>query len=169
MAMSGAMIVAMLWSARQRWGRWGATVSEEQVSRRQALKRGAFVGGALVWTVPVVQAVSMTAAHAESASAPPPRARQISGGGSSGGGSTVPPGTPGQLSFTGTAVPVTGAAVLGAGLVAAGVTATVAASRSRRLSVVTGLADGPVDSSPASAAEATPPAEAAETMGSAEN
>jgi hypothetical protein len=41
------------------------------MSRRQALKRGAVVGGALVWTVPAVQAITMSSAHAEAASAPP--------------------------------------------------------------------------------------------------
>ena len=48
-----------------------STGSSGSMSRRDVLRRGAVVGGALVWTVPVVQAVSMQAAHAESASAPP--------------------------------------------------------------------------------------------------
>jgi hypothetical protein len=59
------------------------------VSRREALKRGALAGGVLVWTVPVVQAVSLTAAHAESPSAPPV------GGGVGGGGGVGKPGAPG--------------------------------------------------------------------------
>jgi hypothetical protein len=42
------------------------------VTRRQALKRGAAVGAAAVWTVPAIQVVSLTAAHADSPSAPPP-------------------------------------------------------------------------------------------------
>jgi hypothetical protein len=35
------------------------------------LQKGALVTGAAVWTVPVVQMVSMTAAHADTPSAPP--------------------------------------------------------------------------------------------------
>lgn len=42
-----------------------------RLDRRTALKRGVLVGGALVWAAPVVQAVSLTAAHAESPSSPP--------------------------------------------------------------------------------------------------
>jgi hypothetical protein len=42
------------------------------LTRRQALKRGAVVGAAAVWTVPAIQAVSLTSAHADSPSAPPP-------------------------------------------------------------------------------------------------
>jgi hypothetical protein len=40
------------------------------LSRRALLKRGAVVGAAAVWTVPVISAVSMTPAHADSPSAP---------------------------------------------------------------------------------------------------
>jgi hypothetical protein len=43
------------------------------VTRRDALKRGAVVGGALAWTVPAIQVISLTAARAESPSAPPVR------------------------------------------------------------------------------------------------
>ncbi|HEU4675994.1 MAG TPA: hypothetical protein VFS29_08405 [Motilibacteraceae bacterium] len=56
------------------------------LTRREALRRGALVGSAL-WMVPVAQAVSVTPAAADTASAP--------GGGGGGGGSrpvTVPPG-----------------------------------------------------------------------------
>lgn len=41
------------------------------VSRRNLLKRGAVVGVAAAWTIPLVQVVSMTPAHADSPSAPP--------------------------------------------------------------------------------------------------
>ncbi|MGI8665369.1 MAG: twin-arginine translocation signal domain-containing protein [Jatrophihabitans sp.] len=41
------------------------------VSRRDLLKRGAVVGAAAAWTIPLVQVVSMTPAHADSPSAPP--------------------------------------------------------------------------------------------------
>jgi hypothetical protein len=44
---------------------------DNSVSRRQALKRGALVGGALVWTVPLIQVVSLNQSQAEAASAPP--------------------------------------------------------------------------------------------------
>lgn len=108
----------------------GGSVSEQAssgmlssgISRRAALKRGVLAGGALVWTVPIVQAVSMTPAHAESASAPP------SASGGSGQTGAVPP-PAGGLSFTGPSVPVVGTALVGAGLVATGVTATAVASK----------------------------------------
>jgi hypothetical protein len=138
------MIVVMLGVARQRYGVWvGASVSEQQVSRRQALKRGALAGGALVWTVPVVQAVSMTAAHAESASAPPAPHRASGGSSTVTGGSSAAGGSADQLSFTGTALPVAGAAVVGGGLLAAGIATTVAASRSGKLSPADGPAEPP--------------------------
>ncbi|MDQ1723508.1 MAG: hypothetical protein QOG52_536 [Frankiaceae bacterium] len=41
------------------------------LSRRDALKRGALVGGTLLWAVPAVQAVSMTAASAAAPSGGP--------------------------------------------------------------------------------------------------
>jgi hypothetical protein len=41
------------------------------VSRRDLLKRGAVVGAVAAWTIPLVQVVSMTPAHADSPSAPP--------------------------------------------------------------------------------------------------
>jgi len=41
------------------------------IGRRDLLKRGALVGAAAAWTVPIVQVVSMTPAHADSPSAPP--------------------------------------------------------------------------------------------------
>jgi len=41
------------------------------LSRRDLLKRGAVVGAAAAWTVPLVQVVSMTPAHADSPSGPP--------------------------------------------------------------------------------------------------
>ncbi len=45
--------------------------TDNSVSRRQALKRGALAGGALVWTVPLIQVVSLNQSQAEAASAPP--------------------------------------------------------------------------------------------------
>src|SRR3954469_2529944 len=42
------------------------------ISRRQALKRGAVVGSALVWAPPALQAVSMNVADAASGTTPPP-------------------------------------------------------------------------------------------------
>ncbi|MBI1758400.1 MAG: hypothetical protein HYR62_04135 [Actinobacteria bacterium] len=101
------------------------------VTRRAALKRGAIVGGALVWTVPVVQAISLTSAHAEAASAPP------STGGNPGtppvgeqppgqrAGST-PAGASGTLAYTGPTVPIVPAVAAAAGLIAAGVAAQAA-------------------------------------------
>ena len=50
------------------------------ITRRDVLKRGAIAGGAVLWAVPVVQVIGMSASHAEAAS----------GGG--GGGTTPPPG-----------------------------------------------------------------------------
>jgi hypothetical protein len=112
-------------------------------SRRDLLKRGAVVGAAAVWTIPLIEAVSMTPAHAESPSSP-------SGGGGgqvtpppSGGVApetitTAPAATPaaggaepaeaaGSLAFTGVDVPVptaigtaTVAIALGVGALAAG-------------------------------------------------
>ncbi|MGN6331328.1 MAG: hypothetical protein ACTHOD_06695 [Motilibacteraceae bacterium] len=69
-------------------GPGGGTPRSEPLSgltRREALRRGALVGSAL-WMVPVAQAVSVTPAAADTASAP--------GGGGGGGGRpvTVPPG-----------------------------------------------------------------------------
>ncbi len=40
------------------------------VSRRDLLKRGAVVGVAAAWTIPIVQVVSMTPAHADTPSSP---------------------------------------------------------------------------------------------------
>lgn len=44
----------------------------EGTTRRDLLRRGALIGGATVWAVPAVQALSMAAAHAEPTSNPPP-------------------------------------------------------------------------------------------------
>jgi hypothetical protein len=41
-------------------------------SRRTTLKRGLAIGGAAVWAIPAVQALSVSAASAEDTSAPPP-------------------------------------------------------------------------------------------------
>src|SRR4051812_46489100 len=47
-------------------------IAAGRVSRRQALKRGAVVGGALVWGAPTLQAVTMTVADAASGTTTPP-------------------------------------------------------------------------------------------------
>jgi len=46
------------------------TEQPSQIDRRTMLKRGAIIGGAVAWAVPVIQVVSMTPAHAATASAP---------------------------------------------------------------------------------------------------
>ena len=46
------------------------SVQPQGISRRQVLQRGAAVGAAAAWTIPLVQVVSMTPAHAASPSAP---------------------------------------------------------------------------------------------------
>jgi hypothetical protein len=51
----------MRWASRP----WTTHGPAQGVNRRQVLGRAAVVGGALVWTTPVVQVVSLTAAHAE--------------------------------------------------------------------------------------------------------
>ncbi|NHC12784.1 twin-arginine translocation signal domain-containing protein [Motilibacter deserti] len=43
-----------------------------QLTRRDALKRGAVVGGALVWAVPAMQSMSVGTADAASGTVPPP-------------------------------------------------------------------------------------------------
>lgn len=53
-------------------------VAPQGVNRRDVLKRGAVIGAATVWTIPVISAVSMTPAHADTTSSAP------------GGGSTQP-------------------------------------------------------------------------------
>jgi hypothetical protein len=60
-----------------------AQVEPTGVSRRDLLKRGAVVGAGVAWTVPVIQVVSMTPAHADVPSAPahpnppPPRGTPV--------------------------------------------------------------------------------------------
>jgi hypothetical protein len=84
-----------------RWPeRWG-TVTDDSgtgaagLNRRQLLKRGAVVGGTLVWAVPAMEVISLTSAHAASPSGqgngwgqsgPPPWANNPStdGGGRNG-------------------------------------------------------------------------------------
>jgi hypothetical protein len=70
------------------------------LSRRSMLKRTAVVGVAAAWSVPLVSAISMTSAHADSASSPgvPP------GGG---GGQTIPSDTPTPSTSTPTTAPTT--------------------------------------------------------------
>ena len=44
--------------------------SDQGISRREALKTGAKIAGALVWATPAVQAIGMSAAHAQETSPP---------------------------------------------------------------------------------------------------
>lgn len=118
------------------------------VSRRDLLKRGAVVGVAAAWTIPLVQVVSMTPAHADSPSAPPvqpppenpppvvevppsspthsktPHAPAASTPTTSSSGSSQ---TGGQLASTGTTTPVAPAIGIGAAAVALGAGALTAA------------------------------------------
>ena len=109
----------------------------EGTTRRDLLRRGALIGGATVWAVPAVQALSMAAAHAEPTSNPPPvptpspspiggggggNGSGGGGGGNNGGGGG---GAGGRLPRTGFEVgPLLGAGVAataaGVGLVALG-------------------------------------------------
>jgi len=91
---------------------------DDGISRRDALKRGLLVGGA-IWVVPAVQVVTMTEAHAETASGPVSRQPEE------------------ELEVGQDVLPKTGAdlnpalvAAAGAALVAAG-SATVVAQRRR--------------------------------------
>ena len=103
----------------------GAGDDRQAVTRRQALKRGAVVGGALVWTVPAIQAVSLTAAHADSPSAPPTHRSRPPAASAGGTGSPVV----GSLPNTGTSLPVGPAVAIAAGMIATGAVAGVAARR----------------------------------------
>ena len=48
---------------------WEAAVSEESgISRKEFLKRGAVLGGSLIWAVPTIQAIGMSAAFANETS-----------------------------------------------------------------------------------------------------
>lgn len=90
------------------------------VSRRAMLKSGAAVGG-LVWSVPLLQAVSMTPAHAATTSAP----ASVQGIKASAGTDIAAEGR--ALPRTGTdAAPV---AAIGVGAVALGAVAVVAARK----------------------------------------
>lgn len=51
-------------------GRHAAASERPGLSRRQMLKRGAVVGATAAWTVPLIQVVSMTPAHADTPSSP---------------------------------------------------------------------------------------------------
>lgn len=114
-----------------------AATGGSAINRRDMLRRGALVGGALVWTVPVVQSLSLTPAHAESPSAPgnpgnpgnpnvpagpgnPPQAGAPQAGSPQGSAAQA---TAGGLAETGAGVPVLGAVAIGAAAVAAGAAA----------------------------------------------
>lgn len=113
------------------------TQSSSNVSRRTVLRGGAVVGG-LVWATPLVQAVSMTPAHAASSSAPPRvEGVKLSGGG----GGTVSPAV-----VSGSTLPRTGSdvgpvAAVGVGAVAVGAAAVVAARRMAAPAVPPGTDD----------------------------
>ena len=62
----------------------------EGTTRRDLLRRGALIGGATVWAVPAVQALSMAAGHAETTSGTPPVVNPPGNGGNGG----VTPGVP---------------------------------------------------------------------------
>jgi len=96
------------------------------ISRRDALKRGLLVGGAL-WVVPTVQVVTMTEAHAEAASGPASQKRGEEGAQVG----------HGMLPKTGSGLNPALVAAVGAGLVAAG-SATVVIQRRRTAAPVPG-------------------------------
>jgi hypothetical protein len=109
--------------------------SSQGVTRRQALKKGALTGAAIVWTVPVVQSIGMSAAHADEPStdvlptktgtteAPP--------SGPAPGGTEVLGTQQGALAHTGADVPVARVAATAAASVAVG-GALIAASRKQQ-------------------------------------
>jgi hypothetical protein len=68
--------------------------SNSGITRRDVLKRGAVAGGAVLWAVPVVQVIGMSASHAAAASGG-------GGGGGGGGGTTTPTPTPTGTTPTG--------------------------------------------------------------------
>ena len=80
-------------------------MTTEGTTRREMLRRGALVGGAAIWAVPAVQALTMTAAHAATTSGSTTGGG--TGGGNTGGGGTTPIGGTGGGSGTGP-TPVTG-------------------------------------------------------------
>jgi LPXTG-motif cell wall-anchored protein len=96
------------------------------INRRSLLKRGAVIGATAVWTIPVVQAVSVTPAHADTTSAPPTARHDspppVVSGSNAGNGSTVASGgalaSTGEQAVAGVAIGAAALAV-GAGLVAA--------------------------------------------------
>lgn len=124
----------------------------EGLSRRDMLKRGAVIGG-LVWTVPAIQAVTMSSASAAEPSTgvgphkghrPRPKpstppstpqsnsrvtSRSVSTSSTSVSNASASGVSPsaGVLPHTGSDIPLGPTAAVGAGLVAAGVAATVAA------------------------------------------
>jgi hypothetical protein len=111
----------------------------EGMSRRHLLKRGVQVGAVAAWTIPIVQVVSMTPAHADSTSKP------ASGSGSGTGGKTTTKTEPSSITATGTKpssdLPFTGASVVPAAVVGAGALAVGAglmAATARKRSAETG-------------------------------
>lgn len=102
------------------------------LTRRETLKRGAIVGGALVWVTPVVQALTLDAAHADPASGesqptprPSPTTEVIGEKQGPGGPGTAVEG--GKLPYTGSHVGTLGA--VGLGVLATGAALGAAASR----------------------------------------
>ncbi len=89
------------------------------ITRREALKRGALVGGAVAWSIPAIQLIAMTSAHAERPSGSTPPAKppgQVLGEKTTSSG--------GKLPFTGSDVGGMAAVGTGALAVGAGLTAT---------------------------------------------
>lgn len=129
--------------------------SRAGITRRQALKRGAAVGAIAAWTVPTIQVVSLTAAHADSPSAPPnnpppdnpppntppvtpptgsttkpkpPASTPPAAGAGGGGGTTTTTGTTagGKLAETGLSLPLVPTVAVAAGMIATGIAAQAA-------------------------------------------
>lgn len=111
----------------------GRSVDEAQsvreadgVSRRDAIKRGLVVGGAVAWTVPTIQALGMSAAHADEPSTTtvkPPREAprgHVPPAAVTPGQSAGPATEPDTLAKTGSDIPVAGIAATAAGAIGAG-------------------------------------------------
>jgi hypothetical protein len=95
------------------------------ISRRQAMKKVAVTGAVAVWAIPTVQAIGISAAHAEDPST------QVKGTKHTRKPRTEVLGTQQQsgLPKTGSPVPVEGVAVAGAAAIVAGAAAVAASKR----------------------------------------
>jgi len=118
----------------------GEHSSGSGMSRRDLLKRGAVVGAAAAWTIPVIQVVSMTPAGAATPSAPtvidnpPPPAPEVKGSTETKGSTVVADSAPVKatgsdgLAFTGPGAPVGSTVAIGATAIALGAGAVAAAA-----------------------------------------